>query len=1049
MSMHSWIRNLFTRPATRPIRKGPRRSRLAVEALEGRAVPATFTVHNGDNDGVGSLRAAIAAANDETTNPGHDTITFDPGVTAVTLTTGQLMLTSDVSISGPGADQLSISGNNTSRVFLIWLGNTSLSGLTITGGKEHDAGALDNFGTLTMTDCTVSNSSAEAGGGALVNNGTATLSNCTVSGNSAGGKGGGLFNTGALTLTGCTLTGNSTSFGGGLFNNGGTATLSNCTVSGNSALGGGGVYNSGSTTTLNMSTCTVSANTGGGLFNVANSTATLTDCTVSGNTSDSIIGGVGGDGTITLTNCTISDNTANNAQGGGLDSFGALSMTNCTISGNSALSGGGIFLHQGNASLRNCTISGNSAQNGGGIGVVAGNAALTLGNTIVCGNTAPVNKDIRGSITTDLGHNLLGAALAGTTSGAGNVYTDAPGLAPLGDYGGPTQTRALLPGSPAIDAGDNALAVGIATDPRGAGFPRTVNGTVDIGAFESSGLVAVTSPLFTALAQAIPGGLTGGSPLAADTVQAGVALTTGNIPAAKAALDQLTSDVASAALSGQLGTDPNAALGTTLTLLGATASLEGLMLAALGTPLSPVVVDAGNSGYTGQQFVTIIQNIPGGLTGGSPLAADTVQAGVALTEGNIPGTVTALNSLFSAAVTAAATPGGGLDSNALPTVLTAAGAIQSLVVANPTSTSISAPDITYGAAGSVTVTVSSTSGTPSGNVTLRVDGTQWMTQPLVGGAATFSIPGRNAGNYSLSAFFAAQGGVQGSSFSTGNLHVNKATLTITANDDTKVYGTLRTFSGTAFTQTGLINGDTITGVTETSAGAAAAAAAGAYPIVASAATGTGLGNYNITYGNGLLTVSPLLVVPGSQTAYEDVDKAISGISIGNAASGTLMVTLGVSHGTLTLGTTTGLSVAGNGSGSVTLSGSVAALNAALAGLLYRGSHNYSGSDTLSITVGNGSLSSSGSVAITVKSAAQQAADLQSLVNDLRDAGELSQGQANALSAKLNLKGGNGDVGKVQAFLNQVAAFRNAGLLTQGQADDLLYWGNVLLLSVTQ
>ncbi len=91
----------------------------------------------------------------------------------------------------------------------------------------------------------------------------------------------------------------------------------------------------------------------------------------------------------------------------------------------------------------------------------------------------------------------------------------------------------------------------------------------------------------------------------------------------------------------------------------------------------------------------------------------------------------------------------------------------------------------------------------------------------------------------------------------GTLTVNPASLTITATDS-KTYGTLKVFSGTAFTETGLVtaNGDTITGVTETSTGAPVSATVGTYPIVVSAATGTGLGNYTITYVNGTLTVNP-------------------------------------------------------------------------------------------------------------------------------------------------------------------------------------------------
>ncbi len=92
----------------------------------------------------------------------------------------------------------------------------------------------------------------------------------------------------------------------------------------------------------------------------------------------------------------------------------------------------------------------------------------------------------------------------------------------------------------------------------------------------------------------------------------------------------------------------------------------------------------------------------------------------------------------------------------------------------------------------------------------------------------------------------------------GTLTVSPASLTITANKTSKTYGTLETFSGTAFTETGLVtaNGDTITGVTETSTGTPVSASVGTYPIVPSAATGTGLSNYTISYVNGTLTVNP-------------------------------------------------------------------------------------------------------------------------------------------------------------------------------------------------
>ena len=179
-------------------------------------------------------------------------------------------------------------------------------------------------------------------------------------------------------------------------------------------------------------------------------------------------------------------------------------MTNCTISGNTSQDvGGGIYNH-GPLTLTNCTISGNTSQDVGG-GIYSdtelmpnGNPEpVTLNNTIVAGDCATSDNDIYGYLQSTSEYNLIGdgsgvsppiasSNLIGTTAHPLN-----PLLGPLANNGGPTQTMALLPGSPAIDAGSNALAVDassnpLTTDQRGAGCPRVVNGTVDIGAFEFS-----------------------------------------------------------------------------------------------------------------------------------------------------------------------------------------------------------------------------------------------------------------------------------------------------------------------------------------------------------------------------------------------------------------------------------------------------------------------------------------------------------------------------------------------------------------------------------
>ena len=177
-----------------------------------------------------------------------------------------------------------------------------------------------------------------------------------------------------------------------------------------------------------------------------------------------------------------------------------VTLTNCTNSGNSsAATGGGVAAttSAGTTTLTNCTVSGNSALIGGGLSNQGDTGTVTLGNTIVAGNTATTSgPDAFGTVVSE-GHNLIGK----TDGSTGWVSSDltgtsaAPlgaGLAPLGKYGGPAQTLALLPGSPAIDAGSNSLIPsGVTTDQRGAGSPRIVNSAVDIGAFESSGFTMI------------------------------------------------------------------------------------------------------------------------------------------------------------------------------------------------------------------------------------------------------------------------------------------------------------------------------------------------------------------------------------------------------------------------------------------------------------------------------------------------------------------------------------------------------------------------------
>jgi len=216
----------------------------------------------------GSLRAVLLRAN---AFPGQQTITFDPGVSTINLTDGELPITDDVIIQGLGASQLTVDGTGSSRIFYVddsdaGLIDVEIIGMTLTGvASIFNGGAIYNKENLTISESTLSGNIALSGGGIFNLSGTLTISNSTLSGNFANRYGGGIFNdSGTLTISNSTLSGNSASVnrGGGIFNQSGTLTISNSTLSGNSADLGGGVYNQG---TLDITSSIIASNIGGSL----------------------------------------------------------------------------------------------------------------------------------------------------------------------------------------------------------------------------------------------------------------------------------------------------------------------------------------------------------------------------------------------------------------------------------------------------------------------------------------------------------------------------------------------------------------------------------------------------------------------------------------------------------------------------------------------------------------------------------------------------------------------------------------------------------------
>jgi predicted outer membrane repeat protein len=423
---------------------------------KGNRPATTITVTNGNDSGPGSLRQALADAND------GDTIIFDPSVNIVTLTTAELVITKSITISAsPQMVTVVRSSQTEFRIFHVMPGHSvEINGLTISGGHitgDNGGGILNDNSTLTMAHCTVSGNAFVSGssgdnfGGGIHNSGTMTLNQVIVNNNNAnwGGPGG-------------------LPFGGGISNTGTMIIIAGTVQSNRSATGwlwaGGGIYNS-NTGMMSITGSTISNNQtgnpghsgadGGGIVNYG--TMTIQDSTISGNTA------LGGD--------------LNGGHGGGICGNN-ITITNSTITGNSALRGGGVA---GGGTIAHTTFSNNSAGDGGALYLTS---PLELGNTILKAGASGVNIFNNGGSLITHGYNVCSDDGSGLLNGPGDQINTDPMLGPLQDNGGPTWTHALLAGSPAIDAGDPKFSPPPYYDQRGPIFWRLRNGRIDSGSFE-------------------------------------------------------------------------------------------------------------------------------------------------------------------------------------------------------------------------------------------------------------------------------------------------------------------------------------------------------------------------------------------------------------------------------------------------------------------------------------------------------------------------------------------------------------------------------------
>ena len=437
---------------------------------------ALLVVSNTHDAGPGSLRAAVASAsagdtiqfNIPTADPGYDA---SKAMFTIRLTTGEIVIDKDLTITGPSAANVAIGGNHASRIFHVTAGAVAMSNLSLVHGRAKGADGKH------ADDETDHHDGFPGVGGAVLNEARLTFTRCTFEGNTAvGGVGLSEINNGA-----------GGDGQGGAIANQSSLSMVACTLARNLAKGGKGGLGGGMAPAYCMADCGIGA--GGAIYNASTASALLINCTLTAN----IAAGEGGP-----TNGTIFGSPAAEGQGGGIANIGSLELVHSTVSNNDAVGGDSRRAFYGDG------VGHPAAGIGGGLCSSAGSASSTrdtifAGNHVLGGSSGKgtpraeaIGPDVNGDMTSQ-GHNLLGRSdgCTGftTTDRQGGTTDDMrldPKFGALDNYGGPTETLPLLPGSPAINAGSRG---GPARDQRG--FLR--KHVPDIGAFEYGGAAAFSS----------------------------------------------------------------------------------------------------------------------------------------------------------------------------------------------------------------------------------------------------------------------------------------------------------------------------------------------------------------------------------------------------------------------------------------------------------------------------------------------------------------------------------------------------------------------------
>ena len=290
---------------------------------------ATFVVSNPNDQGPGSLRQAVMDSNAQA---GSNTIVFSrTGPTWILLWAGEILVTNNVNIVGPGDELVVWGAQQNSRIFHTVNAAVTISSMSIAHGSNFlGGGVLQEGGSLTLSNCFIGSNVATFGGAIAQNNGTLRMTDCTVSSNRVGGTGMGIYIQGGsatTTLRRCTMVGNngfgSSSSGGGISHYGTSLILDTCTLCGNGS----------------------SVGNGGGVLN-GSGNAMITNCTFYGN--HSLLGGgvAWQGGTITIRNSILAGNTSVTGSGAAPDCYGNIISGGFNLIGNRAGSGGWISSDQ-------------------------------------------------------------------------------------------------------------------------------------------------------------------------------------------------------------------------------------------------------------------------------------------------------------------------------------------------------------------------------------------------------------------------------------------------------------------------------------------------------------------------------------------------------------------------------------------------------------------------------------------------------------------------------------------------------------------------------